>query len=163
MIRWLLVACLSLLSPLPAVAEDLADARVQVLLAAQEVPDGVLFEVVEADEDVLDEALERIIPWVEALRRRFPGLEIAVVSHGQEMFSLTRDNLDFYPDAHRMTRELVERHHVSFHVCGAFAAMNGVEPEEFPAYVDVAASGPAQVNDYVAIGFTRITLDLEEE
>jgi len=33
-----------------------------------------------------------------------------------------------------------------------------VSAEEFPGFVDVAAAGPAQINDYRALGYILITL-----
>ena len=44
------------------------------------------------------------------------------------------------------------------HVCGTHAGWFDVLPEDFPDYVDVAAAGPAQVNDYRALDYVLIVL-----
>jgi hypothetical protein len=44
------------------------------------------------------------------------------------------------------------------HVCGTHAGWYGVTPEDFPDYVDVTTAGPAQINDYEAMGYELIVL-----
>ena len=41
---------------------------------------------------------------------------------------------------------------------GALHREKGVEPEDFSERVDVAAEGPAQINDYVKLGYIRIRI-----
>ncbi len=47
---------------------------------------------------------------------------------------------------------------VTVHVCGTFAAWQGVDPSEFPESINVAAAGPTQIEDYVSLGYTHIKI-----
>ena len=58
------------------------------ILAAPSAPAGVVFDIEEWDADALDWAIPMVVQRVEQLRKRFPGLPIAVVSHGDEEFAL---------------------------------------------------------------------------
>ena len=71
-----------------------------------------------------------------------------VVSHGKEHFSLTRDKQKKYNKVHKGIQSLVKDSNVPVHVCGTYADWNNVDESEFPDYVDVAAAGPVQINDY---------------
>ncbi|MEW8046159.1 MAG: hypothetical protein AB2805_06695, partial [Candidatus Thiodiazotropha sp.] len=70
---------------------SMADAQVDRLLEADEAPVGVVFEVIEDDDDALGWALPKIARLSAQLRKRFPELPIAVVSHGREQFGLLAD------------------------------------------------------------------------
>ena len=141
-------------SPGGAVKAD----SVESLLAATEAPAGVVFEVVSGDEDALGELLPVLKTDIERLRVRFPDLPVAIVSHGTEQFALTLDNRKNQPELHAITEELVSDKDVDVHVCGTHAGWYDVLPEDFPAYVDVAPAGPAQINDYRALGYVLIVL-----
>jgi len=127
---------------------------VEELLSGTRAPAGVVFEIVTEDEDGLEWALPAVERAIRRLRERFPGLPVAVVSHGEEMFALTRDDVDEETRARlaRLTRALG----APVHVCGTFAGWRGLAPEDFTEEVDVAAAGPAQVNDYRALGWTVV-------
>jgi intracellular sulfur oxidation DsrE/DsrF family protein len=132
--------------------------NVEALLTATEAPAGVVFEVVSGDEDALDQLLPVLKADIKRLRARFPDLPVAIVSHGTEQFALTRENRKNVPKLHAITEQLVSDNAVDVHVCGAHAGWYDVLPEDFPDYVDVAASGPAQINDYRALGYVLIVL-----
>jgi len=131
---------------------------VEALLAAGEAPAGVVFEVVSGDEDALGELLPVLKSDIERLRARYPDLPVAIVSHGTEQFALTRENRKNASELHAITEELITDKAVDVHVCGSHAGWYDIQPEDFPDYVDVAASGPAQINDYRALGYVLIVL-----
>lgn len=135
-----------------------SDQAVNALLGAEQAPDGVVFEIASGDGTSLEWALPRIQGYVKALRERFPGIEIAVVSHGREQFSLTKDKRDSAPKIHQNVQRLVRDDSVPVHVCETYAEWNGVGAEQFPDYVQVAAEGPAQVRAYQELGYTLIKL-----
>jgi len=132
--------------------------EIDALLSARDAPPGVVFEIVSGDM----EALGRLLPGLRAdigrLRARFPGLPIAVVSHGQEQFALSRNHRAKEPELHAIAEQMVTGEDVDLHVCGAHAGWFGLDPGDFPDYVDVSASGPAQINDYRALDYVLITL-----
>ncbi len=139
-------------------ASAVAASDVAALLALEEAPEGVVFEIVSGEADALVELLPRVRADIVRLRTRFPGLPIAVVSHGEEQFALTEENRKNEPELHAIAEKIVTGEDVDLHVCGTYAGWFGVDPGDFPDYVDVAAAGPAQINDYRALGYVLITL-----
>jgi len=136
----------------PVLAGDLEE-----LLALSEEPAGVVIELIEGDEaDILD-----LVPQVQdiakQLRARFPGISIAVVSHGTEQFALTRKNQQKFAKAHTGIKQIVSDD-IDFHVCGTHASWFNVDPEDYPDYIDVTPAGPAQINDYVKLGYRLLKL-----
>ena len=75
-----------------------------------------------------------------------------------EFIDLTVDNRRSRARAHSLARELVDSNGIEVHVCGTHAEWEGKTPEDFPDYVNVSAAGPAQINDYVALGYEVIIL-----
>jgi len=147
---------LSMLLILPTLC--LSDPDVDLLLSADEPPGGVVFEIVEGDDDALAWALPLVRQYSEQLRTRFADLPIAVVTHGAEQFALLEKEADGpLASIHADARDLRETA-VDLHVCGAHAGWYGHLPEDFPSYVDVSPSGPAQINDYRNLGFKVIRL-----
>jgi hypothetical protein len=88
----------------------------------------------------------------------FPELPITVVTHGREQFGLlVAENEGPLAEIHNEAQNLVASQ-IELHVCGVHASWDGHVPEDFPAYIDVAASGPALINDYRALGFEVVRL-----
>ena len=152
----LALALISALATAPTFAAEAES--VEALLATGEPPAGVVFDVSTGDDDALVELLPRLKADIERLRARYPDLPVAIVTHGTEQFALTRDNRDENAGLHAITEELVTDRDVDIHVCGTHAGWFDVLPEDFPDYVDVAAAGPAQVNDYRALDYVLIVL-----
>ena len=48
---------------------------------------------------------------------------------------------------------------VPVHVCETHAGWYGVEASDFPDYVDVAPTGPGQINLYKELGYTLILME----
>lgn len=141
---------------LPALC--LGDSEVDRLLSADEPPVGVVFEISETEDNALAWALPLVRQYSQQLRSRFPDLQIAVVTHGTEQFALLAKEADgplapIHADALELGKAAID-----LHVCGAHAGWYGQMPEDFPSYVDVSPSGPAQINDYRNLGFEVITL-----
>jgi intracellular sulfur oxidation DsrE/DsrF family protein len=133
----------------------LAAGVVEELLELDSAPPGVVFEIVAWQDDFLEEALPRVRQDIARLRARFPDLEFAVVSHGGEQFALLKDERYTFEAAHSLTKSLVADN-VPVHVCGTHASWRNMSAEDFPDYVDVAASGPAQINDYLELDYVLV-------
>jgi len=148
-----LITLLLLLIPaLPAWAASPIDS----LLQAKQAPPGVVFEIATGKSDSLDWALPLVKQYIGQIRQRFPDIHIAVVTHGREMFALQKPGPEKSASpVQSLTQQLV-KDGVSLHVCGTYAARRGLSEEDFPEYVNVAAAGPAQINDYIAVGYVRI-------
>lgn len=128
------------------------------LLAQDKAPPGVVFEIVTGDPQALRWAVPQVADYAKRLRERFPKLEIAVVTHGQEMFALQQDKRAASPDVHAGIEQLVKQQHIPVHVCETYATWRGVSAEAFPAYVNVAPAGPAQVNNYMQLGYVLVKI-----
>jgi intracellular sulfur oxidation DsrE/DsrF family protein len=129
---------------------------VEQLLTRDAAPAGVVFEIVTGDSRSLDWAIPQVQQDVDRLRTKFPGLDIAVVSHGQEQFGLTKSNDNNSKSIRQTTRSLIQNKDVTVHVCGTYAEWHGVDPEDFPDYVDVAPAGPTQINLYKEVGYEHV-------
>lgn len=153
---WLAVALL-----LPAVCR--ADVDVDQLLTLDEPPTGVVFEIIDDDDDALLWALPKVGRLSGQIHARFPDLPIAVVTHGAEQFALlASQSRGPLAPIHTEARALREAG-FDMHVCGAHAGWYGHLPEDFPDYIDVAASGPAQINDYRNVGYQVIRLQADDD
>ena len=132
--------------------------EVDSIIAGEQAPAGVVFEIVSDEDDLLAELLPSVKADIERLRQRFPDLPVAIVSHGKELFALTSKNRVSEQRAHELVKQLVKAENVDVHVCGTHAGWYGVTAEAFPDYVDVTAAAPTQIDDYEAIGYTVIIL-----
>lgn len=139
-----------------------ANEKVDGLLAQATPPEGVVFEIASGDINTLKLAIPAIQRHSDALRKKFPDLSIAVVSHGREQFSLTRNNDKKYAQVHQGVQSLVKNSHISVYVCETYAGRKGLDAADFPDYIDVAAAGPAQINDYVSLGYVLIRIRGDE-
>lgn len=128
---------------------------VKEILALSEAPPGVVFEILAPNPQQWQRIQPRLMSAIESLRSTFPEIDIAVVSHGNEQFALTSENESKFPLLHKGVRDLGESG-VDVHVCETFASWSNVTADAFPNYVDVAPSGPAQINNYVAMGYLLV-------
>jgi intracellular sulfur oxidation DsrE/DsrF family protein len=128
------------------------------LLARAAAPAGVVFEIVDRDPGALDIAL----PWVkqaaQRLKARHPGLPMALVTHGQEMFALQTGKRAGNPAIHQIAESLSRDDGIPVHVCETYAGRRGLAAEDFPAYIDVAPAGPTQIRNYEALDYVRLVV-----
>ena len=134
------------------------DISLKDILALPATPPGVVIEIVTSDEEALHWALPQAQDAVAKLRAKFKELPIAIVTHGREQFALTQKRQSSHQAEHQIVQSLMKDNHVAVHVCGTHAEQRGVSPEDFPAYVDVAAEGPAQINDYQTLGYVLLVI-----
>ncbi len=139
-------------------AAAFAGESVDALLARAEAPFGVVFEIVEGDEDALERILPEVRRAIAQIRARYPDAEFAVVSHGREEFALQTQYQSEYEQVHQDVQSLVAAD-VPVHVCETHAGWYGVTAEDFPDYVDVAPTGPGQVRAYLDLGYDLIVMD----
>lgn len=135
-----------------------ANDAVEKLLAQPESPQGVVFEIVEADESALEDLLPQVRSAIKSIRARFPTAEFAVVSHGKEEFALQSQYQGEYAEIHQQVQSLVADD-VPVHVCETHAGWYGVTAEDFPDYVNVAPTGPGQIQLYEELGYELIVIE----
>lgn len=140
----------------PAHADSAKD--IAGIIARDEAPAGVVFEVVQNREGALEWAIPQVKGYAQQLRNRFPKIQIAVVTHGREQFALLKENAEKYSDVQSGVRSLSKEDDIPVHVCGTHASWLEKQPEDFPDYVNVAPSGPAQIRNYRELGYVLVVL-----
>lgn len=123
-------------------------------------PAGMAFLVREQNEEAYDWVLPRLERYVALVRAQWPDLPIAVVSHGEEIFSLVEEEQPANAAYRDAIVRLVTQYDVAFQVCGAFAALSGVDASEFIDPVEVVDSAPYQIMDYRTMGYRILHLEL---
>ena len=152
------VISLCLIALIPLVhASEYSHPHIDRIVAADEPPEGVVFELVFWDENTWEWAAPMLSDLTAQLQNRFPGLDVAIVSHGAEQFQLTQSRVKEQPDAIAQLISLVDDG-VDIHVCGTHSDWNGIPTSEYIDIVNVSPSAPAQVNDYLALGYRLIVL-----
>jgi intracellular sulfur oxidation DsrE/DsrF family protein len=141
-----------------ATAQASSQDQVEKLLAQQDAPFGVVFEIVEGRTDALEWAIPEVNKYVKQLRQRFPDIGLAVVSHGNEQFGLMTTRQDKHKQVHQTVQTLVASD-VPVHVCGTHASWKGKTADDFPDYVDVAPAGPTEIRNYEAMGYVLIEVE----
>ena len=153
-LSWLALICMTSLSP----AIHAEERVLKDILALPKPPEGVVIEIVTGDAAGLAWALPKAQDVVKQLRARFNNLNIAIVTHGREQFALTQNNQSSHQSEHNAVRSLLQDSQVQVHVCGTYAGWRGLSTEDFPEYVNVSAAGPAQINDYKALGYLLLVI-----
>jgi intracellular sulfur oxidation DsrE/DsrF family protein len=153
----LLLALIALFST-ATYAMDADQQAVTKLLSRDRAPEGVVFELIGNEDDYLLSALEKVKSYKKQLQNKFPDLDIAVVSHGSEQFNLTTSKQSKAREAHAHVQQLVASD-VPVHVCETHASWRDVTPEDFPDYITVSSTGPAQIRQYEDLGYTLVVID----
>lgn len=135
-----------------------ANSDVDNFLAQSTTPDGVVFEIVESDKSALEYLLPRVREAITKIRKKFPDTDFAVVSHGREEFALQTRYQTEQSEIHNAVLSLVAED-VPVYVCETHAGWYGVSADDFPDYVEVAPSGPGQINLYLELGYQLIVIE----
>ena len=135
-----------------------ANSDVDNLLAQSTTPDGVVFEIVESDKSALEYLLPRVREAITKIREKFPDTDFAVVSHGREEFALQTRYQTEQSEIHNAVLSLVAEE-IPVYVCETHAGWYGVSADNFPDYVEVAPSGPGQINLYLELGYQLIVIE----
>jgi intracellular sulfur oxidation DsrE/DsrF family protein len=128
------------------------------LLATEREPDGVVFELMAWEDNTWDWASPMIAALTKQLREKYPAVDIAIVSHGAELFDLASSQNNAQQSSIKLLEKL-SNSNVEVHVCGNYASFKGLGVGDFLSFVDVSPSGPAQLEDYIKLGFEHIVLE----
>lgn len=156
----LIVSLLSLFITSVCAASTTAE-EIEAILKADKAPIGVVFEIAEDFPDFLELAIPEVKKYADKLKKRFPKIQIAVVSHGSEMFVLKTEQQKKYAELHKNVKSLLDKDKIPLHVCGTYASWYQTSEEDFPAYVDVTPSAPVQLRQYEEVGYERILLEID--
>jgi len=150
--------CLALLISSGLFGADYRHHEVNRLLAAGQKPDGVVFELMAWEDNTWDWASPMIESLTGQLRQKYPTIDIALVSHGSELFDLASSQNNAEVPSIKLLESLSDQN-VAVHVCGNYASFKGMGVDDFLPFVDVVPSGPAQLDDYIKLGFVHMVLE----
>ena len=85
-----------------------SEKQIEHILSLKKAPVGIIFEIVTGSANSLEWALPKTKRYINKLRSRFPKLDIAIVTHGNEQFALTKTNDKKYKKIHSLTQQLVQ-------------------------------------------------------
>lgn len=137
--------------------------KVDWILKEEKPPFGVVFEILESKKSDLTWAIAEVKKYSDQLRKRFPGIGIAVVSHGKEQFGLLKSESENLKEVHSAVKSLVQDDSIPVHVCGTHASWYGKDENDFPDYVAVSPAGPAEIANYEEMGYEKIVLEEPRE
>lgn len=137
--------------------EEITHQKVDSIVNGNVEPEGVVFEVIEWQDNTWQWASPMIQSLIIKLNIKYPDLEFAIVSHGDEQFELIKSRKKDQPIAMNILHNL-NKDGVSLHVCGVNSSWNNTDYDEYIDIVDVAVSGPAKINDYIMLGFEHIII-----
>lgn len=154
-----LLFCLSLIL---TACELSGDEGLTQILSSEQVPKGVVFDVASDDKEGLSWVVPMVKSYSRQLRKKFPGIKLALVSHGVEQFQLTRNNIQRYVSAHRKVQKLISEEEIKFHICAYNASNSGVKRSEFVTFVDIVERAPEQIEKYQTQGYVVLKLTRPE-
>ncbi|MDH5368912.1 MAG: DsrE family protein [Gammaproteobacteria bacterium] len=132
------------------------------ILSSEQAPAGVVFDVATADKEGLNWVVPMVKSYSRQLRNKFPGVKLALVSHGAEQFQLTQSNIQRYINVHRKVKGLIDKEEIQFHICAYNASQSGVKRSAFVTYVDLVDRGPEQISKYQQQGYVVLSLIKQE-
>lgn len=132
--------------------------EIEQIIQSNHEPFGVVFELVEGDKDAWQWAGPLLKSHTDALRKKYPDIAIAIVSHGYEQFQLTKSSAQTNQKTLNILTELVGKQSADLHVCGTHSSWYQVPDEDYIDIVDVAVSGPAKINDYLNLDYQLVEL-----
>ncbi|MGF1753780.1 DsrE family protein [Vibrio makurazakiensis] len=130
---------------------------VSEILSSKMPPTGVVFEIMEWQNDTFSTLLKDIEDYSAQLKSRHPNIDVAVVSHGSEQFTLLDENASTHTNIHDLTKSLVNSG-ISVEVCATHASWNGNTPEDFAEHIGVVERAPIAIQQYQDQGYTLIRL-----
>ncbi len=157
MARYLSILLINILLVSQAVASN--QEKVDWILKEKNPPFGVVFEIVEGSKSDLKWAFTEVKKYSDQLRKRFPEIGIAVVSHGSEQFGLMKSEVKNLQEVHNTVKSLVQDDSIPVHVCGTHASWYGKDANDFPDYVAVSPAGPTEIANYEDMGYKKIVLE----
>ena len=133
--------------------------QIEDILTLKEEPPGVVFELIESTGYAWTWAAPKIRNYVSQLREKFPNIDLAIVSHGREQFSLTKKSTTLIVEEVSILKDMNKKDSVDISVCGTHSQWLNVSKENYLPFINVAESGPALINDYKNLGYINILLE----
>jgi len=128
------------------------------ILAMEKAPVGVVFELIGRENGkYLPEGLKKVEAYKVQLKKKFPGIKVAVVTHGAEQFELSIDNAKKQSKTHDIVKRITAED-VPVHVCSNHASWRGMTENDFPDYVLASSGAGSQMKEYQDQGYSLVTI-----
>ena len=132
---------------------------VQRLLNQVDTPEGVVFDIESADPNYWKNKGAFVRQQINALRSKYPDLDIVIVSHGRELKQLATASTSNQPyKGISSTLQQLANSGVELNVCAVASQHQGIDASDYGKNIGVADSGPANRNNYIQLGYTAIYL-----
>ncbi len=138
-------------------AQKFQNDEVDQLLAKNKESVGVVFEIMTWDKNAWEWAAPMVKQFRQELLAKYSDLDIAIVSHGGEQFDLTKEK-NKTSNKPLETLKSLSNEGVDVHVCGTHSSWQNVSDDAYVEFIDVSPSAPAQINDYIKLGYVHVTL-----
>ena len=132
--------------------------KIEQIVQSGNEPFGVVFELVEGNKEAWEWAGPLLKNHTDTLRKKYPDIAIAIVSHGFEQFQLTKSSAQTNQNSINILTELVNQQNADLHVCGTHSSWYQVPEDGYIDIVDVAISGPAKINDYLNLDYQLVKI-----
>ncbi|MDH5231593.1 MAG: hypothetical protein OEY38_16145 [Gammaproteobacteria bacterium] len=140
---------------MPLIGDAQPTDPIDTILKMAKQPKGVLFEISEHKQSDIMWAVDTINNGSKRLRKRFPNLKIVVISHGEEMFALTKTRKKQFPKVHSLM-QLMDEQNISLQVCATQAGWQHKTQSDFPDFIQLVESAPEQIQFYEDLGYILI-------
>jgi len=132
--------------------------KIDRILALEKAPVGIIFELIGSENGkYLPDSLKKVEAYKIQLKRKFPGIKVAIVSHGAEQFELSKDNAKKESKAHNIVKRITAEN-VPVHICLNHASWRGKTAKDFPDYVLATSGASVQMQEYKDQGYTLVTI-----
>lgn len=132
--------------------------EVDKIIALEKSPVGVLFELIGGENGkYLPDGLTKVEAYKVQLKKKFPDIKVAVVTHGAEQFELTKENAIKQSKTHDIVKRITAED-VPVHVCSNHASWRGKTEKDFPSYVLALSGAGSQMKEYQDQGYIRVTI-----
>jgi len=131
---------------------------VNEIVSRSEKPVGVVFEILEGKEKDIRWTMNLVNQASQTLKKRFPDIKIAVVSHGGELFAFSKTNKKDFKKIHSLAEQM-NNNDIPVHVCGTHASWRQKSEKDFPSYITVVEAAPAQIAFYEDLGYQLVIVE----
>jgi len=132
--------------------------EVQHIIEQESAPIGVVFEILENEEKDITWTLGIVDLASQQLKKQFPKIKIAVVSHGNELFALSKAKQKSFKKVHSLVEQM-HRNNILIQVCGTAASWKNKSDKDFPDYIDVVEAAPDKIVFYEDLGYRLIEVE----
>lgn len=127
--------------------------QIKTWIETNQPPVGVVLELLSREANFVEKRTPYIQHQVAALKQAFADLDVVIISHGRELDALSNS---FANQPYQQAFAQMHQQGVTVHVCEVVAGWGNKKADDFPAFIDVAPSGTAQLNDYKKLGYSVI-------